>query len=86
MKENNPADRLAGKATLTQGLRLERSGVLWSLRHYLRAQNQGHYTINRLRSMIFLERTRGPSSVRRTLELFQWQRWGKRLSDEVERM
>ena len=42
------ADRLAGKAAITRGLRLSRSEVLWSLRHYLRAQSQGHHTIDRL--------------------------------------
>ena len=39
---------LAGNATLTSGLLLGRSEVLRSLRHYLRAQSQGHHTINRL--------------------------------------
>ena len=48
VKGNDPADRLAGKATLTNGLRLGRSVVLRSLRHYLRAQGQGHHTIDRL--------------------------------------
>ena len=42
------ADRLAGKATITGGLRLGRSEVLRSLRHCLREQSQGHYTIDRL--------------------------------------
>ena len=48
VKGNGRADRLTGKATLTSGLRLRRSEVLRSLRHYLRAQCQGHYTIDRL--------------------------------------
>ena len=39
---------LAGKVTLTSGLLLGRSEVLRSLRHYLRAQSQGHLTIDRL--------------------------------------
>ena len=39
---------LAGNATLTSGLLLGRSEVLRSLRHYLRAQSQGHHTIDRL--------------------------------------
>ena len=47
-KGNDRADRLAGKATLTSGLRLGRFEVLRSLRHYLRAQSQGHHTIDRL--------------------------------------
>ena len=47
-KGNDRADRLAGKATLTSGLLLGRSEVLRSLRHYLRAQSQGHHTIDRL--------------------------------------
>ena len=29
------ADRLAGQATITSGLHLERSKVLWSFEHYL---------------------------------------------------
>ena len=44
---NDRAHRLAGKATLTSGLLL-RSDVLRSLRHYLRAQSEGHHTIDRL--------------------------------------
>ena len=36
------------KATFTSGLHLGRSEVLRSLRHYLRAQSQGHHTIDRL--------------------------------------
>ena len=42
------ADRRAGKATITSGLLLERSEVLRSLRHQLRARSQGHHTIDRL--------------------------------------
>ena len=45
---NDRADRLAGKGTLTSGLLLGRSKVLRSLRHYLRAQSQGHHTPDRL--------------------------------------
>ena len=49
MKGNDREDRLAGKATtITNGLRLRRSEVLRSLRHYLRVQNQGHHTFDRL--------------------------------------
>ena len=48
LKGNDPADRLAGKATLTSGWLLGRSEVLRSLRHYQRVQNQGHHTIDRL--------------------------------------
>ena len=44
VKGNEEADRLAGKATLSSGLLLGRSEVLRSLRHYLRAQSQGHHT------------------------------------------
>ena len=47
VKGNDRADRLA-KATLTSGLLLGRSEVLRSLRHYLRAQSQGHHTIDPL--------------------------------------
>ena len=41
-------DRPAGKATITDGLRLGRSEVSRSLRHYLRAQSQEHHTIDRM--------------------------------------
>ena len=45
---NDRADRQAGKAPITNGLLLGRSEVLRSLRHYLRAQSQGHHTSDRL--------------------------------------
>ena len=45
---NDRSDRLAGKATLTSGLLPGRPEVLRSSRHYLRAQSQGHHTIDRL--------------------------------------
>ena len=48
VKGNDRTDRLAEKAALTSGLLLGRSQVLRSLRHYLRAQSQGHQTIDRL--------------------------------------
>ena len=48
LKGNDRADRLTGKATLTSALLLGRSEVLRSLSHYLRAQSQGHHTIDRL--------------------------------------
>ena len=48
VKGNDQAERLAGKATLTSSLLFGRSEVLRSLKHYLRAQNQGHHTIDRL--------------------------------------
>ena len=47
VKGNDRADRLAGKAILTTGLRLGgRSEVLRNLRHYERAQSQGRHTID----------------------------------------
>ena len=49
VEENDPADTLAGKAVITRCLRLGSSEVLRSLRHYLRAQSQGHQTIERLK-------------------------------------
>ena len=49
VKGNDRAHRLAGKATLTSGLPPGRSEVMTSLRHYLRAQSQGHHTIDRER-------------------------------------
>ena len=48
VKGNDRADRLAGKVTLTNGLLLESSEVLRSLRHYLRTQSQEHHTVDRL--------------------------------------
>ena len=60
-KRNDPADTLAGKATLTNGLLLGSSEVLRSLRLYLRAQSQGHHTIDRLE-----ERGVGRGSARRS--------------------
>ena len=48
VKGNDRADRLEGKATITTGLRLGGSEVLRSLSHYLRAQSQGHHTVDRL--------------------------------------
>ena len=48
VKGNDGADRLAGKATLISGLLLGRSEMPRSLRHYLRAQSQGHHTVDSL--------------------------------------
>ena len=48
VKENDRADRLAGKETITGGLLLGRTEVLRNLIHYLWAQSQGHRTIDRL--------------------------------------
>ena len=42
VKGNDRADRLVGKATLTNGLLLGRSEVLRSLRHYLWARTSHH--------------------------------------------
>ena len=85
VKGNDRTDRLAGKATLTSGLLLGISEVLRSLSHYLRAQSQGHHTIDRLEER-GVERgsARRPSLKgreraivnQRTLEPFQRQRWG----------
>ena len=48
VKRNDRADTLVGKVTLTSGLLLGRCDVLRSLRHYLRAQSQGHHTVDHL--------------------------------------
>ena len=48
VKGNDRAERLAGRTTITSGLRLETSVVLRSLRHYLPAQSHGHHTIDHL--------------------------------------
>ena len=43
---------LSGQGNIISGLLLGRSEVLRSLRHYLRAQSQGHHTIDRLRERV----------------------------------
>ena len=47
-KEMTKQIQLAGKATLTSGLLLGRSGALRSFRHYLRARSQGHHSIDHM--------------------------------------
>ena len=47
-KATTTSDRLADKATTTGGVLLGSSEVLCSLRHYLRAESQGHHTNERL--------------------------------------
>ena len=51
MLKSDRVDRLAGKATITNGLRLERSEVLKRMRHYLWAQSQGHHYLLEERGM-----------------------------------
>ena len=75
VKGNDRADRLAGNATLTSGLLLERSDVMRSLKHYLWAQSQGHHSIDRLE-----ERGVESGSARRSS--FERKREGHRQSDE----
>ena len=86
VKENDRADRLAGKATLTNGLLLGRPEVLRNLRHYQQAQSQGHHNVDCLcRREVLKEEAlddlqwkdaRGQLSIRQTLEPFQRQCWG----------
>ena len=65
VKGNDRADRLVGKAsTITNGLRLGRSEVLRSLKHYLQAKKQKHHTIDRLE-----ERGVERGSARRSYDL-----------------
>ena len=95
VKGNGRANRLAGKATPTSGLLLGRSEVLRSLRHYLRAQSQGHHTIDRLEGR-GVERSSGrrPSLKGREREIVNQTNigtvstatLGKLLRDGVERM
>ena len=69
------------KPTITRGLRLGGSKVLRSLSHYLRAQSQGHHTIDHLEEREAWEEEalddlpwkdkRGPSSIRRTFAEFE---------------
>ena len=57
VKGHGPIDRLRGKATITSGLRFGRSKKLRSLRFYLRAQKQGHHTIETLEERdVYVER------------------------------
>ena len=95
MTGNGRADRLAGKATLTNGLLLGRSEVLRSLRHYLRAQSQGHHTIDRLEERgVERERARRSSLKGRewiivsqtNITTVSKETLGKLLRDEVERI
>ena len=82
---NDRADRLAGKATLTSGSLLGRSEVLRSLSNYLRAQSQGHHTIDDMEERgvergsarrSSLKRRERAIVIRQTLEPFQEQLWG----------
>ena len=75
VKGNDRTDRLDGKATLTSGLLLGRSEVFRGLRHYLRAQSQGHHTIDRLEERGLERGSARRSSLKRTRE-------GHRQSDE----
>ena len=85
VKRNDRAYRL----TVTSGLLLGK--VLRSLRHYLRAQTQVHHTIDRLEERGVERGSAKRSSstgrekaiVRRTLEPFPRQRWGKILRHRV---
>ena len=43
VKGSNRADRLTGKVTIASGMRVGRSEVLRSLRHYMRVHIQGHH-------------------------------------------
>ena len=52
VKGNDRADRMADKATITNGLLLGRSEVLRSLRDYLWAQSQEHHTVDRLEERV----------------------------------
>ena len=76
---------IGGKSNPHKWLTSRKSEVLRSLRHYLRAQIQGHHTsVVRKREAwkrgalddLPWKDERGPSSVRRTLEPFQRRRWG----------
>ena len=83
-KGSDREDRLVGKVTITNGLHLWGSEVLRSLRHNLRAQIQGHHPSIAWRGEVWKEEAldsfrwrdeKGPSSIRRTPEPFQRQRW-----------
>ena len=80
---NDRVDRLAGKATITSGFHLGRSEVLRSLRHNLRHKARDITPLiawgrEARKEEAFDDLHRkdetGPSSIRRTLELFHRQR------------
>ena len=85
VKRHDQSDRLACKSNPHQWLS---SRKVWSgeeLETLPVAQSQGHHTIDRWRKEEWKEEAldnlhwkdeRGPSPVRRTLELFERQRWG----------
>ena len=86
IKGDDRADRLAGDATTPSGLHDD--PVLRSLRNYLWAQSQGHYTIDRLEERGVERGSAQQSSVPErtresqyhsdpTLARFQRHRWGK---------
>ena len=70
VKGNNWAERLDGKATITNDVRLGRSDLLRNLKHYLRAQSQGHYTINQLEALYDLPWKAEKGRVGKTMALF----------------
>ena len=93
LRGNDRADRLAGKATLSSGLVLGRSEVLRNLKHYLRAQSQGHRTIDLLEERGVQRGSATRSSVlEKTCEGYTFSgtvlkaKLGKLMTDGVERM
>ena len=68
LKGNERAVRLAGKVTISKGLHLGWSEMLKSLRHYLRAQSQGHHIIDRVEERGVKRASARQSSLKRTRE------------------
>ena len=85
VKGNDQADRLVGKANLARVLLLGRSGVLRSIRHYLRAQSQGHHTIDHLEER-GVERGSARRYWRTDIGTVSKATMGKLLTDRVERV
>ena len=89
VKGKDQADRVAGKATLTNNLCLKRSEMLRSLKHWMWTLGQGHHTIHRLEERSVERRSTEWSSLKgwerviigQTLKPFQGQCW-----DRVERI
>ena len=95
MTGNDGAHTLAGKATLTSGFFLGRCEVWRSVRHYLRAQSQGHHTIDNLeeRGAERGSARQSPLKGRETaivsrvnIESVSMAMFGKLLTDGVERI
>ena len=84
VKGNDRADTLAGKVTFI-GLFLGKSEVLRSLRQYLRAQSQGHHTIDRLEERGVERGSARRSSLKGRQSDEHWNRFNGNFGETSER-